>query len=138
MSFRSWLSERFPKKSLGQRGEDAAARFLKQQGYTVLARSLDSRLGELDIVAIDGRTIVFVEVKTRTSDEKGHPTEAIDPRKQQRMTQAALAYLKAQRLLDYPARFDAVAITWPDTARRPTIEHYPNAFTPAGLGQFFS
>jgi putative endonuclease len=138
MSLRAWLSERLPKKSLGQRGEDAAARYLKHQGYRILARGLDSRLGELDIIAVDGRTIVFVEVKTRRSDEAGHPAEAIDPRKERRMTQSALAYLKAQRLLDYAARFDVVAITWPDNAHRPTIEHYKNAFSPVGLGQFFS
>ena len=138
MGLRAWLSARFPKKSLGQRGEDAAARYLKRQGYRILARGLDSRLGELDIVAVDDRTIVFVEVKTRRSDEAGHPAEAIDPRKERRMTQAALGYLKAQRLLDYAARFDVVAITWPEKTRQPTIEHYKNAFSPVGLGQFFS
>jgi putative endonuclease len=138
MSLRSWVSERFGEKPLGQRGEHAAARFLKQQGYTILARGLDSRLGEIDIIAVDGRTIVFVEVKTRTTEEKGHPTEAIDPQKEQRMTQAALAYLKAQRLLQYTARFDVVAVTWPETAPQPTIEQYKNAFGAVGSGQFFS
>ena len=138
MGLRAWLSARFPKKSLGQRGEDAAARYLKRQGYRILARGLDSRLGELDIVAVDDRTIVFVEVKTRRSNEAGHPAEAIDPHKERRMTQAALGYLKAQRLLDYAARFDVVAITWPEKIRQPIVEHYKNAFSPAGLGQFFS
>ena len=139
MGLRAWLSERFSKKSLGQRGEDAAARYLKRQGYRILARGLDSRLGELDIIAVDGRTIVFVEVKTRRSTEAGHPTEAIDPRKERRMTQAALAYLKAQRLLNYAARFDVIAITWPRDARRPSaIEHVKNAFEPAGRGQFYT
>jgi len=138
MGLRAWLRERFPEKSLGQRGEDAAARFLKRNGMRILARGHDSRLGELDIIAVDGRTIVFVEVKTRSSTDAGHPAEAIDPRKQQRMTQAALAYLKAHRLLNYAARFDVVAITWPENARRPTIEHFKNAFSPVGVGQFFS
>jgi putative endonuclease len=137
MSLRSWLTEKFPKKSLGQRGEDAAARYLKRHGYRILARGLDSRLGELDIVAVDGRTIVFVEVKTRRSTDAGHPNEAIDERKERRMTQAALAYLKSQRLLEYDARFDVVAITWPEPTRQPTIEHYKNAFSPLGAGQFF-
>jgi putative endonuclease len=135
---RGWWSKRFPAKSLGQRGEDAAARYLKRQGFHVLARGLDSRLGELDIIAVDGRTVVFVEVKTRRSNDAGHPTEAIDPRKEQRMTQAAIGYLKANRLLNYAARFDVVAIIWPEDARRPTIEHYKNAFSPVGTGQFFS
>ena len=70
---RGWLATRFPPKSLGQLGEDAAARYLKRLGYKILARGHDSRLGELDIIAVDSRTIVFVEVKTRRSTQAGHP-----------------------------------------------------------------
>jgi len=135
---RDWLARRFREKSLGDRGEDAAAKFLKRHGFHILARSLDSPLGELDIVAVDGRTVVFVEVKTRRSDDAGRPSEAIDQRKEQRMTQAALGYLKSNRLLEYSARFDVVAITWPDDARTPTIEHFKNAFEAVGQGQMFS
>jgi putative endonuclease len=135
---RDWFARRFPEKSLGARGEDAAAKFLKRQGFHILARSLDSPLGELDIVAVDVRTVVFVEVKTRRSDDAGRPSDAIDSRKEQRMTQAALAYLKSNRLLNYAARFDVVAITWPDNAPKPMIEHFKNAFSPVGAGQFFS
>ena len=135
---RAWFAARFPEKSLGDRGEDVAARFLKRQGYYVLARGLDSPLGELDIVAVDGRTVVFAEVKTRRSDDAGRPEEAIDQVKQRRMTQAALAYLKSKRLLGYASRFDVIAVTWPEDAKRPTIEHFKNAFEPVGAGQFFS
>lgn len=135
---REWFGQGFREKPLGARGEDVAARFLKQQGYYILARGVDSRLGELDIVAADGRTVVFVEVKTRRSNAAGSPTEAIDPRKEQRMTQAALAYLKAHRLLGNASRFDVVAITWPEEAKRPMIEHVKNAFAPVGAGQLFS
>ncbi|HVT28449.1 MAG TPA: YraN family protein [Lacipirellulaceae bacterium] len=134
---RKWLTKRARRKSLGNRGEDAAAKFLKRHGFRILARGVDSRLGELDIVAVDGRTVVFVEVKTRRSSDAGRPAEAIDSRKERRMTQSALAYLKANRLLSYAARFDVIAITWPENARRPTIEHYKNAFSPVGTGQFF-
>jgi putative endonuclease len=81
---------------------------------------------------------VFIEVKTRTSDDAGHPSEAIDARKEQRMTQAALAYLKRNGLLKYAARFDVVAVSWRKNARRPMIELYQNAFSPVGVGQFFS
>jgi putative endonuclease len=133
-----WFARRLPVKSLGDRGEDAAVKFLKRQGFHILARSLDSPLGELDIVAVDGRTVVFVEVKTRRSHDAGRPSEAIDQRKEQRMTQAALAYLKSNRLLNYSARFDVVAITWPENVHRPTIEHFKNAFSAIGAGQFFS
>lgn len=136
---RAWLSQRISRtKSLGKRGEDAAARFLKRQGLRIIERGHDSPLGEIDIIAIDDRTVVFVEVKTRTSSDTGHPTEAIDATKQRRMTQAALAYLKSKQLLQNAARFDVVAVIWPTEARDPVIEHYKNAFAPTGSGQFFS
>jgi putative endonuclease len=137
MGLRAWLFGPIGKKSLGQRGEDAAARYLRRHGYRILAQGHDSRLGELDIIAVEDRTVVFIEVKTRSSDEAGQPAEAIDARKERRMTQAALAYLKSQRLLNCAARFDVIAITWPGDARRPSIEHYKNAFSPAGFGQLF-
>src|SRR5262245_55301848 len=124
MGLRAWLAKRFRPASLGERGEDAAARYLKRQGYAILARHVDSPLGELDIVAVDGRTVVFVEVKTRQSQIAGDPTDAIDDRKQRRMSQAAIAYLKGQGLLNYAARFDVVAIVWPADARKPAhISH---------------
>jgi putative endonuclease len=139
MGLRAWLAERFPTKPLGLRGEAAAARFLKRKGYRILARHLDSPLGELDIIAVDGRTIVFVEVKTRASTNAGMPAEAIDERKRRRMTQAALAYLKSNGLLNYSARFDVVAIIWTEVAKRPeSIEHFENAFEASGRGQLYS
>lgn len=138
MCLRAWLRERlWGTKPLGQRGEDAAARYLRRQGYRILARGVDSRLGELDIIAVDDRTIVFVEVKTRSSSDAGHPIDSIDQLKQQRMTRSALAYLKAHGLLHSAARFDVVAVTWPADVRQPVIEHFPNAFPPLGTGQFF-
>jgi putative endonuclease len=134
----AWLTARLRPKSLGERGEDAAARFLKRRGYYIIARHVDSRLGELDIIAVDGRTVVFVEVKTRSSSASGHPAEAVDDRKQQRMTQAALGYLKSHGLLNHSARFDVVAVQWPTDAKRPTIEHIRDAFPAVGRGQFFN
>lgn len=135
---RAWFASRFPAKPLGERGERAAVQFLKRKGYHILGRHLDLRPGELDIVAVDGRTVVFVEVKTRSSTTAGSPAEAIDEHKERRMTQAALTYLKAHGLLHHAARFDVVSIKWPHDARQPTIDHYENAFSPAGVGQFFS
>jgi putative endonuclease len=130
-------------KSLGERGEDAAVRYLRRLGYKIVARSarIDPRRrnsDEIDIVAVDGQTIVFVEVKTRASHDKGHPTAAVDDQKQRRLTNAALAYLKRHDLLEYSARFDVVAVTWPAGARRPMIEHFKNAFEAVGTGQLFS
>lgn len=128
----------FPPRPLGWRGERAAARFLRRRGYTILAHSDRSPLGEIDLVAVDGRTVVFVEVKTRQSAEDGHPAEFVDHTKQIHMTRAALAWLKRHRLLDHSARFDVVAVLWPDGARRPQIEHIPNAFEAAGTSGFHS
>jgi len=124
-------------KSLGQRGEAAAARFLKKKGYILVARSDRMRLGEIDLVAVDGRTVVFVEVKTRRSHETGHPAEAVDEDKQRRLTRLALTYLKRHNLLEYPARFDVVAVTWADDRREPAIEHFENAFEAVGRWQLF-
>jgi putative endonuclease len=134
--WRTWLAARFPRKSLGQRGEDRAARYLRRLGYRLLDRHVDVRVGELDIIAVDGRTIVFVEVKTRASSDAGMPADAVDQRKQQRMTRAALAYLKSHGLLEYHSRFDVVAVTWPPGARSPAIEHFQDAFSAVGKGQF--
>jgi putative endonuclease len=128
----------FPPKSLGRRGEEAAARFLKRRGYKILARSSRLATGELDLVALDGRTIVFVEVKTRTSADVGHPAEAVDAVKQRKLTRLAVTFLKRHQLLEFPARFDVVAITWPDGRGRPTIEHFKNAFDAVGQGELFS
>lgn len=93
-------------------------------------------------MAIDSRTnprtIVFVEVKTRESHIAGHPAEAVDERKQTRLTRLALAYLKFHSLLDQPARFDVIAVTWPAGSRQPTIEHFENAFEARGLPGMFS
>ncbi len=124
--------------SLDRRGERAAERCVRRLGYKIVARRERGRLGELDLVAVDKRTIVFIEVKTRRSHDKGHPADAVDADKQQRLTRLALAYLKRHGLLEYSARFDVVAVTWPNGAKQPTIDHYKNAFPAIGRGQMFS
>lgn len=124
--------------SLGTRGEAAAARYLRRKGYRIVARQVRNGLGELDLVAIDRRVVVFVEVKTRRSDIAGHPAEAIDTDKQRRLTRASLEFLRTHHLLDQSARFDVVAVRWPPDARRPVIEHLINAFEPPGKGQFYA
>jgi len=126
------VANRWRQRPLGVRGERAAARYLKKLGYIVVARGDRSRFGELDVVAVDGRTVVFVEVKTRRSAALDHPADAVHGDKQRRLTRAATAYLKRHRLLDYPVRFDVVAVTWPQAARRPRIEHFRNAFEATG------
>lgn len=131
-------SRLFPEQTLGQRGERAAAKFLRRQRYRILHRGYRILGGELDIVAVDGRTVVFVEVKTRATHDAGHPAEAVDLPKQKQLTQLALAYLRRYRLLDCSSRFDVVAITWPPDQRRPQIQHFKNAFEATGNGQMYS
>jgi putative endonuclease len=122
---------------LGRQGEKRAAAFRKQQGIQVLARGVANHFGEIDLVGLDGDTIVFVEVRTRRSLDAGHPAESVTAEKQGRLTRAALAFLKQNRLLDRRSRFDVVAILWPDGAKSPEIEHYKNAFEAAGHGRLY-
>ena len=138
LSVSRWLKRFFPKKTLGQRGEAAAARYLRRRGYKVLARGDRQGPGELDLVMLDRRTIVFVEVKTRQSHDGGHPAEAVDELKQRRLTRSAVTFLKRYRLLNRPARFDVVAVTWPEGKWFPTVEHISNAFEAAGKWEFYS
>ena len=134
-----WWRRLVPPMSLGRRGEAAAARFLRRRGFKIIARSDYLQPGELDLVAVDkDRTIVFVEVKTRTSQETGHPAEAVDLDKQRRLSRLAVTYLKRHGLLEYPARFDVIAITWPEGRRRPQIEHFKNAFEAVGQDELYS
>jgi putative endonuclease len=133
-----WLRRLFPEKTLGRRGEEAAARFLRRRGYKMLAAGNRLRPGELDLVMADGRTVVFIEVKTRQSQDAGHPSEAVDTVKQKRLTRLAVTFLKRHGLLEYPARFDVVAITWPAGRGRPIIDHIQNAFEAAGEGGLYS
>ena len=134
----TWRRNLFRPKPLGRRGEDAAARHLKRLGYKIVARGSRSSLGEIDLVAVDGRTVVFVEVKTRQSQDAGHPVDAVDAEKQRRLTRLAVAFLKQHGLLEYPVRFDIVGVTWPGGSRRPRIEHFLGAFEAQGRNSMFS
>jgi putative endonuclease len=133
-----WRRRCFPAKTLGQRGEAVAARYLRRRGYKILARSDRTKPGEIDLVMADHGTVVFIEVKTRQSHDAGHPADAVDEPKQRRLTRLAVTFLKRHGLLDYPARFDVVAITWPAGKWFPKIEHFKNAFDAVGLWEFYS
>jgi putative endonuclease len=111
---------------LGKMGEDLACRELTARGYEILARRYRNRGGELDIIARDGRTTVFVEVKTRESLECGAGGEAITPLKRRRMAAVALDYMARHHQVDCPCRFDVVAIDF--RGAEPVIELYQNAF----------
>ena len=132
------LTEPFRPLSLGERGERAAAQHLKRLGYKIVFSRHRLRYGEVDIIAVDGQTVVFVEVKTRRDKTQGRPAEAVDIKRQGRMTRAALAFLKSHGLLEYASRFDVVEVIWPEGQRRPGIQHLKNAFEAVGRGQLYS
>ena len=95
---------------VGIQGEDRAVAEVERRGYAVLARRYRTRHGEIDIVARDGETIVFVEVKAKESAEFGTAAEAVTSRKQRRVISMAVDYLARNRLTSSPCRFDVVAI----------------------------
>jgi len=115
--------------ALGERGEKFAARYLRRHGYKILVRRFKSRAGEIDIVCRHKEWLVFVEVKTRKSDQYGAPSEAVTREKQKHMSKVALEYL---RLLGNPQihwRFDIVEVIMQDGARKPEdIRLIQNAF----------
>jgi putative endonuclease len=115
------------RQSLGKLGEETAIGELERRGYAILARRYRTRAGEIDIVARDGETTVFVEVKARATDEFGTAAEAVTRWKQQRLARMATDYLARNDLTRHPCRFDVVAI---DGAGGPceTITVFPNAF----------
>jgi len=114
------------KKELGKKGEDVALRFLKKNGYRVIERNYVCKMGEMDIIAKEKDTLVFVEVKTRTSTTFGPPQLAVNPKKQSQMSKVALHFLKEKNLEDVRARFDVVAILM--GARGEEIELIKDAF----------
>jgi len=111
---------------LGKEGERVAEQYLRKKGYRVVERNYRCAGGELDLIVLDRRVVVFVEVKTRTGHAFGTPLEAVEFRKQQRMIRAAQFFLSAKGLHQRDARFDVVGVSWP--GREPAVEHIVNAF----------
>jgi putative endonuclease len=122
----------FLRQVLGNRGEREAARWLQRRGFRILARGYRTPRGEVDLIARDGDTVVFIEVKTRRA---GQPAEAVTPEKQRRLSLAAIHFLKRHNLLDERSRFDVVALVWPEASPLPSIEHFRNAFEDLGTGR---
>ncbi len=110
----------------GKIGEDLACEELEHRGYAILARRYRSRAGEIDIVAREGETLVFVEVKAREGQEFGGGAEAVTAFKRQRIGRVALDYLARHHRTECPCRFDVVSIAFGHGA--PAIEVYQNAF----------
>jgi putative endonuclease len=118
------------RQQLGKSGEDLAVEELERRGYAILARRYRTRYGEIDIIAEDGETVVFVEVKARSSAEFGTAAEALTLWKQRRLTIMATDYIVRHAITHRPCRFDVVAID--DVDSRPQITVYPNAFDAVG------
>ena len=96
--------------TLGESGEEYACRELRRRGYVILARRYRSRHGEIDIIARDGEVLVFVEVKTRSTESFGSPLEAVTPAKQRKVIRMAADYLGRSRLFTVACRFDVVGV----------------------------
>lgn len=128
--------------ALGTWGEDVAHRYLRGQGMTVVARSFRTRSGsaEVDLIAWDGEALVFVEVKTRQSDEYGAPERAVDREKRRKIIQAAREYMRRADVPWHQARFDVVSVVTgtaasqqpsegPTAQSRPSPQNRPPAVT---------
>ena len=112
--------------AFGNYGEDIACRELESRGYEILARRYRRPAGEIDIIARDGQTTVFIEVKAREGRDFGEPVEAVTPWKRRRISRIALEYLARHHLDESPCRFDVVSICL--DGDRPVISIIQNAF----------
>jgi putative endonuclease len=116
-------------RDIGRAAEQAAGGFLRRRGYRIVESNVQYRLGEIDLVALDGDTLVFVEVRARRSSALGTAAESIDYRKQQRINRAIMLYLE-QNAVDprRPLRIDVVAIRLDDAGQPAAIDLIKNAF----------
>jgi putative endonuclease len=117
-----------PRQALGQRGEAEAEKFLRALGYRIVGRRERVLRGDIDLVALDGRTVVFVEVRSRSDTAHGHPAETVGLQKQRRVAELATAYIRRHRLEDCQVRIDVVTVMFGPEGSRPVVEHFQNAF----------
>jgi putative endonuclease len=117
------------RQSLGRWGEQLAAAYLAELGYTILGSNLRTAWGEIDLLAESGGTLVFVEVKTRSSRAYGRPEEAVTASKRAHLLAAAQAYLQANSGADRAWRIDVIAVERQKRGCPPQITHFENAFS---------
>lgn len=123
----TYSAAQYSSSELGRRGEEAAANFLVRRGFEILHRNWECFAGEVDIVALQEDTICFIEVKTRSSIQKGFPSEAVDGRKRDRYERIAACYLKEFAHDDLRVRFDVISILALGE-NRAFLRHHINAF----------
>lgn len=111
--------------TLGKQGEDIAVSFLKKKGYAIVEKNFRTVFGEIDIIAKDNHTIVFIEVKARSDIAFGYPFEAVHPKKREKIRKVALSFMKRFKR-ELPARFDVLSIHFEDGMQQ--IEHIQDAF----------
>ena len=114
------------KINLGKKGEELALSYLKSKKFKIIEKNLRSRYGEIDIIANDHGTLVFIEVKTRTSEAFGLPIQGINQKKKEKLRQLAMRYLAEKELTEKEVRFDVLGIL--QTNKQTKIDYIPNAF----------
>jgi len=134
--FKNNRTVQLQKKDIAAIGEELAANFLKKKGYKILQRNYRRKIGEIDVVCYERGTIVFVEVKTRSSNNYGVPELSVTKTKKRQIIKVAQYYLAEKKIEGIAVRFDVVSVFYSPTKSKPVITLYKNAFTKNDL--FFS
>lgn len=119
-------------KELGNLGESIACEYLIEQGYHIIQRNYSCKVGELDIIASERDTLVFAEVKTRSSDKFGLPSEAVSYSKQKKIAKTALSYIAYKKLFQYMCRFDVIEVTVDEAQGTHEVNLIKDAFQYSG------
>jgi putative endonuclease len=130
--WRQWLARKLGLAiaPLGQRGEAYAAKYLRRQGMKIVVRNRTHGKGEIDLIAIDGKALVFVEVRARASEDFGSPESSIRFEKRKTILKTARKLIQRHGRAGLTPRFDVIAIVWPNEAKVPTIvRHHRGALT---------
>ena len=114
------------RKRIGKEGETEAVEYLIKNGYVILERNYRAERGEIDVVVRDGKTLVFVEVKTKRRNGFGEPEDWVDEKKQSQIGKVAMRYLQDQNLDEIDCRFDVVTVSYDNEKKK--IKHIKNAF----------
>ncbi|HAG10758.1 MAG TPA: YraN family protein [Desulfotomaculum sp.] len=116
------------RQNLGRRGEDEAVSYLRKKGYILLQRNYRCPLGEIDVIAKDSKTLVFIEVRARSSERFGTPQESVNRNKMLKIHRVAQYYLKTVQKEEEPVRFDVLALMFDLENQLKQLEHIKGAF----------